>query len=73
MTDRSERPGERREGDGSAPAEPLRVAVVGAGVAGLSAACLLSRVSRLGDLQLVLTRPGNASLRGIPGRRPAAA
>jgi cyclopropane-fatty-acyl-phospholipid synthase len=28
---------------------------------------------RLGDLQLVLTRPGNASLRGIPARRPAAA
>jgi cyclopropane-fatty-acyl-phospholipid synthase len=28
---------------------------------------------RLGDLQLVLTRSGNASLRGIPARRPAAA
>jgi cyclopropane-fatty-acyl-phospholipid synthase len=28
---------------------------------------------RLGDLQLVLTRPGNARLQGIPGRRRAAA
>jgi cyclopropane-fatty-acyl-phospholipid synthase len=28
---------------------------------------------RLGDLQLVLTRPGNASLRGVPAKRPAAA
>jgi cyclopropane-fatty-acyl-phospholipid synthase len=28
---------------------------------------------RLGDLQLVLTRPGNASLRAIPARRPVAA
>jgi cyclopropane-fatty-acyl-phospholipid synthase len=28
---------------------------------------------RLGDLQLVLTRPGNPHLRGIPARRPAAA
>jgi predicted NAD/FAD-binding protein len=43
MTDRGERPGERPERGGSGPAEPLRVAVVGAGVAGLSAAYLLSR------------------------------
>jgi cyclopropane-fatty-acyl-phospholipid synthase len=28
---------------------------------------------RLGDLQLVLTRPGNLGLRGVPARRPAAA
>lgn len=28
---------------------------------------------RLGDLQLVLTRPGNASLRGLPDRRSVAA
>jgi len=28
---------------------------------------------RLGDLQLVLTRPGNASLRGLPARRRVAA
>jgi len=28
---------------------------------------------RLGDLQLILTRPGNASLRGVPARRPVAA
>jgi cyclopropane-fatty-acyl-phospholipid synthase len=28
---------------------------------------------RLGDLQLVLTRPGNSRLQGVPGRRSAAA
>ena len=28
---------------------------------------------RLGDLQLVLTRPGNAALHGVPARRQVAA
>jgi predicted NAD/FAD-binding protein len=43
MRDRNGRPAEHRERGESAPAERLRVAVVGAGVAGLSAAYLLSR------------------------------
>jgi cyclopropane-fatty-acyl-phospholipid synthase len=39
----------------------------------LSACQAYFATRRLGDLQLVLTRPGNAGLRGLPARRPVAA